>query len=141
MHSIKSIPVRVEDSGSDVPDWGNALPILHEIRHGLKRLVETGENTLIDLKAIPFGPGDEERLLSLLGRGEIEATLDALGPSRIRETSIPGVWVVDHRNADDERIALHIEITTVPEILRTQPQDLQDAVAALDARIAAGTRK
>jgi len=141
MHSIKSIPVRAEDSGSDLPDWGNAFPIIHEIRHGLNRLVETGETTLIDLKAIPFGPGDEERLLSLLGRGEVEATLDALGRSRIRESAVPGVWVVDHRNADDERIALHIEITTFPEILRTQARDLNGAVAALDARIAAGTTK
>jgi hydrogenase-1 operon protein HyaF len=138
MRGIESIPVRVEQSGEALPECGNALPILHEILHGLKRLVDDGETTLIDLTAIPFGPGDEERLLSLLGRGEVEATLDALGTSYIRETSVPGVWLVDHRNADHERIAMHIEITTVPEILCTQAQDLQVAVAALDARIAAG---
>ena len=48
-----------------------------------------------------------------------------------------GVWLVDHHSVDDERIALHIEICTIPDILRTQAQDVQDAVAALDARLAA----
>jgi hydrogenase-1 operon protein HyaF len=139
MSRIASSPVHVEESGDRLPEWGNSLPILHEIRHGLNRLVTRGEPTLIDLKAIPFGPGDEERLLTLLGRGEVEASLDALGPTRVWETSVPGVWLVDHRNADDERIALHIEISTFPEILRTQTQDLQDAVAALEGRIAAAS--
>ncbi len=55
----------------------NTLPLLNEVRHALKRLVRTGESTIIDLRAIPFGPGDEERLLDLLGQGEVMATLDA----------------------------------------------------------------
>jgi hydrogenase-1 operon protein HyaF len=136
MSDLESVPVRIEAPGTGVRDWGNALPILHEIRHGLQQLADGGEPTVIDLGAIPFGPGDEERLLELLGRGEVDATLNALGPTRAWETSIPGVWLVDHHNADDERIALHIEIAGIPDILRTQSQDLREAVAILDSRIA-----
>ena len=48
------------------------------------RLADTGEPTRIDLAALPFGPGDEKRLLGWLGRGEVSATIDALGPTRRR---------------------------------------------------------
>ena len=137
MSRLHDIPVRVEADPVAV-EWGNALPVLHEIRHALERLAETGEARVIDLNAIPFGPGDEERLLGLLGQGEIEARLNALGITEIRETAVPGVWLVDHRNAEGERLVLHVEIAEVPEILRTQAGDLRDAVATLDARLAAG---
>jgi hydrogenase-1 operon protein HyaF len=118
-------------------DWGNSLPVLHEIRHGLKRLAEHGESTLIDLRAMPFGPGDETRLLGLLGEGEVKAEVDALGPTWIWETAVKGVWVVDHRDLEGERLVLHIEIADIPDILRTQPQDIEDAIGELDERLAA----
>lgn len=137
MSSLHQIPVHVE-ADPVAAEWGNALPVLHEIRHALEHLVETGESRVIDLNAMPFGPGDEQRLLDLLGQGEIEARLNALGVTEIRETAVPGVWLVDHRNADGERLVLHVEIAEVPAILRTQAEDLRDAVAALDARLAAG---
>lgn len=138
MTGLNGIGVVVQDRQAGPADWGNALPILHEIRHGLHRLSETGEATIIDLRAIPFGPGDEERLLALLGRGEVEAHLDALGPTRVWESAFPGVWVVDHRNAQDERLVLHIEVSSVPEILRSQVEDVADALTRLDARINTG---
>jgi len=138
MSGLNGIGLVVEDHPSQPIEWDNALPILHEIRHGLHRLSGGGEPTLIDLHALPFGPGDEERLLELLGRGEVEADIDALGPTRVWETAFPGVWLVDHRNAQGERLALHIEIASVPEILRSQSEDIADALTRLDACIAAG---
>ena len=137
MSGLKTIAVKVEPTAAHAREWGNSLPILHEIRHGLVRLAQSGERTLIDLNAIPFGPGDEERLLALLGTGEVQASLDALGISRIWESAIPGVWVTDHYNADNERVALRIEVNRIPEILCTQDDEIQDAVALLDARLQA----
>ena len=127
-----------EDCASAVEgswEWGNTLPILHEIRHGLERLARTGESTLIDLRAMPFGPGDEERLLQRLGRGEAQATIEALGITRIWESGIPAVWLVDHYNSEDQRIALHIEINRIPDILCTQAEDFSSALAQLEARL------
>jgi len=135
MSGLKSIAVLVEGPPQS-QEWGNALPILHEIRHGLERLVSTGEPSLIDLRAIPFGPGDEARLLALLGRGEVEAMVNALGETRIHETAIPGVWLIDHYNAEAERIALHLEIDRIPGILLTQVEDLAEAGPRLERILA-----
>lgn len=135
MSGLNAIPIVVAERDPDPADWGNALPILHEVRHGLRRLAETGETTVIDLHAMPFGPGDEARLLAILGRGEVDASIQVLGPSRVWETAFPGVWLVEHRNAENDRLTLQLEISSVPEILRSQGEDIVDAIARLDARL------
>lgn len=132
MSGPQSIPLAVEVS-KVAQEWGNALPILHEVRHALERLATTGAPGLIDLRAIPFGPGDEARLLARLGRGEVEAVIHALGETQIWECAIPAVWVIDHYNAEGERIALHLEIDRIPSLLMTQAEDLAEATARLDA--------
>jgi hydrogenase-1 operon protein HyaF len=134
MSTLEQIPVHVEPAAA-VREFGNALPVLGEIRHALERFVSTGEPSRIDLAAMPFGPGDEERLLTLLGTGEVTATIEALGPTRIRETRFPGVWLVDYANADGQRIALQIEVDEVPQLLRTQQADFADSLHALDTEL------
>jgi hydrogenase-1 operon protein HyaF len=138
MFAFQGIPIEVEEPTDCNRDWGNALPILHEVRHALERLIATGEETRIDLNAIPFGPGDLARVEALLGRGEVSATIDALGPTPVRETAIPGVWIVDYRNSEDQRLSLHLEITRVPQILCTQSEDLATALTTLDNRLESG---
>lgn len=139
MTILDEIPITIGQPAAPITDFGNATPILAEIRHAVARLAASGEGTSIDLAALPFGPGDEDRLMALLGRGEVHATIDALGPTRIWETRFPGVWVVDYANADDQRVSLQIEVNLVPAILRTQDADLDDSVTALDACLAAAT--
>jgi hydrogenase-1 operon protein HyaF len=133
MSALDNIAVRVESAGNLTR---NALPLLHEIRHALARLAESGESTAIDLRSIPFGPGDEAELLAALGTGEVTAHLQALGESRITETSYSGVWVVDHYNANGQRIAFQIEVTPVPPILAAQPADMADGLQRLEAALA-----
>jgi hydrogenase-1 operon protein HyaF len=131
MSSLDEIKIRVES-----PSFRqNAIPILHQIRHALSRLADTGESTTIDLRAIPFGPGDEELLVEILGDGEVEATVNALGPTRIRETEFAGVWILDYRDEADERIAFQIEVTVLPSILRSQTEDIADAADQLAKRL------
>lgn len=138
MSGLHGIPIQVDRQTDSVHERGNALPILYEVRHALERLIATGEGTQIDLNSIPFGPGDEERLRALLGTGEVSATIEALGPTRIQETAIPGVWLIDYHNAEGQRLALHIEVATTPAILAAQPEDLATAIATLDARLRPG---
>lgn len=109
----------------------NTLPVLNEVRHALKRLIRTGESTIIDLRAIPFGPGDEQRLLDLLGQGEVQATLDSLGRTTITESRFSGVWLVDHYNSDGERIAFQIEVIDIPDLLRAQVDDMSQSLDEL----------
>jgi hydrogenase-1 operon protein HyaF len=134
MQKLQDIEVKVESKGQ-VLNHANATPILHEIHHALQRLVTRKESTTIDLRAIPFGPGDEEELLNRLGQGEVSIQLDSLGTSTIWETAFSGVWVVDHRNAEGERVALQIEVTHVPGIIQSHPDDITDAVQLLDKQL------
>jgi hydrogenase-1 operon protein HyaF len=133
MSALDGIAIRVEP-----PEWAasNALPVLHEVRHALANLLATGEGTVIDLFAIPFGPGDERTLLEALGEGEVTAHLHALGESRIVETAYPGVWLIDHHNADGQRVAYHIEIANVPQVLSAQPEDVADGLRRLESALA-----
>ncbi len=114
---------------------GNVEPILGEILHALDRLLDEGEPTIIDLGRLPFGPGEIEDLEGQLGTGEISAELDALGASRIRETIYPGVWWLEHYNAAGELAGTYIEITRVPEILKSQDADVAAGRARLHERI------
>ncbi|MEN8167272.1 MAG: hydrogenase expression/formation C-terminal domain-containing protein [Pseudomonadota bacterium] len=135
MQKLQDIEVRTEAPFGPDPDHGNATPILHEVLHALQRLLSEGETTTIDLRSIPFGPGDEQQLLKILGRGEVDVQLDALGMSEIWESRYAGVWLVDHKNQAGERIALQIEVTRVPEILQAQSEDISESIARLDDQL------
>lgn len=139
MSRIEDIPVVALAGASAAPFTGNITPILHEIRHALSRLAECGEPTTIDLSSIPFAPGERDALLERLGEGEIEATLQALGQSRLYETAYPGVWVVIHRSPQDIELTAHIEVTRAPVLLTTPAEDIRDAAEALTADLAQST--
>jgi hydrogenase-1 operon protein HyaF len=114
----------------------NVVPLLHEIRHGLARLLENGAATAIDLRGIPMAPGEEERIIRELGTGEVQACLSALGPSEIMETRFPGVWLVTHYNGDNEVIGKFIEVCDMPQILKAQADDIREGLAQLTAQLA-----
>jgi hydrogenase-1 operon protein HyaF len=107
----------------------NVKPILHEIRHALEKLLNSGETSIIDLRSIPLAPGEEETIIETLGHGEVHARLDALGPSEIYETQFAGVWLVSHYNENDSIVSRFIEVTEMPDVLRSQREDV---VYALD---------
>ena len=114
---------------------GNVEPLLHEIRHALKRLAAGEEGTVIDLKSLPMAPGEEQRIESALGEGEVRAELQALGPTVVQETAYPGVWLVTHRNADNEVVARFIEVTRMPEILMAQREDIERGIEKLESEL------
>lgn len=129
MSSLDTIPVTTEVA------TGNVEPLLHEIRHALKRLASGKEGTTIDLKSLPLAPGEEERIEATLGTGEVRAEVDALGPTVIQETSYPGVWLTTHKNADDAVVARFIEVTYIPELLRSQPEDIDAGIDRLETEL------
>jgi hydrogenase-1 operon protein HyaF len=136
MNHIKGIPVVTDGMPSVTAlSHGNALPLLHEIEILLDDLVTTGRSASIDLRSLPMLPDDFETLREVLGQGEVSATIDALGLSQARETAIHGVWWVTHQNADGEVTAQFIEVTYLPEILKTHPADARAAVEILRSRM------
>ena len=110
---------------------GNVFPILNEIRHALTKLLDEGESTTIDLRAMPMGPGEEQNLESLLGVGEVTANIDAMGLTTVNETLFAGVWLVTHRNTENAILGKFIEITRYPSILESQEEDMRSALTAL----------
>jgi len=114
---------------------GNVEPLLCEIRHALRRLAEGQAGTAIDLCSLPLAPREVEILEAELGQGEIQAELNALGLTTIRETSIAGVWLVTHHNEAQEVVSKFIEVTRCPELLQTQQRDLETGLDRLDQRL------
>lgn len=109
----------------------NVKPLLHEIKHGLDTLIETGKTTIIDLRSIPLAPGEEDKILNTLGQGEVQASLNALGLSEISETQYAGVWVVTHFNDEGNITSRFIEVTTMPDILNSQTADILSSYGRL----------
>lgn len=113
----------------------NVQPLMHEIRHAVQALLDTGETTVIDLRSLPLAPGELEVIETTLGRGEVNAVLDAMGPSEISETVFPGVWLVRHFNADKQVMGVFVEITCMPSLLLSQNEDIADGLRQLDEKL------
>ena len=129
MSTLDVIPVNTEIL------TGNVEPLLHEVRHALRRLANGGDGTVIDLQSLPLAPGEEGRIEELLGKGEVRAELDALGPSVVQETSYPGVWLVTHRNTEQAVVGRFIEVTHMPELLKSQQADIERGISRLEHQL------
>ncbi|CAK0745518.1 hydrogenase-1 operon protein HyaF [Gammaproteobacteria bacterium] len=125
------IPVPIKPVNGQSGRHGNATAVLAEVRHALERFLATREPTLIDLNGMPFGPGDEAALLEVLGRGEVEIVLAAMGQSRLWESRYAGVWVVEHHNPCGERMAFQIEVADIPGIARSPRVGMEEALRQL----------
>lgn len=129
--NLNGIPIR-----STSPVTGNLRPVLHEIRHALGELIAHGTHGMIDLYSLPFSPQEYAELDEFLGEGEIDLTLNVLGKTRLRESSYAGIWRIEHFDDNDKRIGYFIEIGHVPEILRSQCDDIKEGLAAMTAILA-----
>ena len=135
--ALKSIGVRVEPTSVEEIDAFtlNVVPLLHEVKHALQRLLETGEPTTIDLGSIPLAPGEFEKIDAALGTGEVKVVLEAMGPSQIYETQFSGVWRVTHFNAANEVVGRFIEVTRIPDILLAQEPDVRVGLDLLTRKL------
>jgi hydrogenase-1 operon protein HyaF len=116
---------------------GNIRALLAEIAARLEKLDENGETGMIDLNSLPFSPGEYEQLRQILGQGEVSARIEAIGPSEIIETHYPGVWWVTHYNVEGDIVADMIEIARLPEIIKSQPEDVHAGLARLKGTLKA----
>ena len=132
--SLENIAVKLE--AADTFSVGNVSALLSEIAAHLEKLIASGETSLIDLKSLPFAPGEYEQLRQTLGQGEVTAHIDAIGPSEIIETQYPGVWWLTHYNVEGDIVADMIEIAPIPNFLQSQPEDVRAGLARLQAMLA-----
>ena len=133
------------DSIGSAPPSGAAVVcgVLREVAERLEALAERGECGVIDLKSLPLSDSHLQQLRERLGRGEVSAQLEILGPSEIWETRYPGVWWVRHLGVADLVAAERIEITRVPDILSAALPDVVTAAQSLndDLALYATTRR
>ncbi|TDY00065.1 hydrogenase expression/formation C-terminal domain-containing protein [Thiohalophilus thiocyanatoxydans] len=136
MSKLEEIHVRIEpfSPASQVP------AILTELQTKLDALCKQGVSDSIDLRSLPMFPGDYEQLKAALGYGEIQVRIDAMGPTEIYETALPGIWWIRHQNSENENIAEFIEITALPAILKTANDDIQQSGQQLQRLIDSHTR-
>jgi hydrogenase-1 operon protein HyaF len=135
--ALKSIGVKVEPTSAEEIDAFtlNVVPLLHEVRHALERLLESGEPTTIDLGSIPLAPGEFEKIDAALGTGEVKVALEAMGQSQIYETQFSGVWRITHFNAANEVVGRYVEVTRIPEILLAQEADVRVGLDLLSRKL------
>jgi hydrogenase-1 operon protein HyaF len=138
---LDGIRVRVELQASSPGLGGWIVAIAAEIASLLDRLATDAGSGAIDVRSLPMTTADRAQLREFLGAGEVQATIDADGPSTVRETAIPGVWWSEHRNRDGELLAELIEVCRVPEILMPAPDELAGAGRQLRERIATLTMR
>jgi hydrogenase-1 operon protein HyaF len=131
--NLKDIPIYAQTG--ETYSVGNIRALLSEIAALLEKLVASGETGMIDLNSLPFAPGEYEQLRQTLGQGEISTRIEAIGPSEIIETRYPGVWWVTHYNVEGDIVADILEVTAIPEIIRSQPEDVRNGLARLKAQL------
>jgi hydrogenase-1 operon protein HyaF len=139
MSRLAEIPIRIEPPAASGGLGGGVTAILNEIVRLLERLASLGEPAAIDLRSLPMSPYDRTELQRALGEGEVQATLNAEGVSRIRETRVPGVWWVEHRDRQGELIAELLEVSRVPEILASASDEIAAGARALREQIRLAT--
>jgi len=135
--SLDAIPIHVINAPpAESGLTGNAPPLLRELLEQVKRLLESGESSAIDLSALPLTPADLDWLREKLGEGEIAVTLQATGESTLNETACHGVWWVTHHNEQGVVTSQFIEVAFVPELVKAHPQDVALGQEYLELMIA-----
>ncbi len=132
-HSVKNFDFLADERLVDA--------LLVEVAVLLQDLIMHDRPGGIDLLGLPLSPACLAALEQRLGHGEIAATLSISGTSLIRETKFPGVWWTRHSDETGRVVALLIEVTEVPEILRARQADMETAHRRLLAAAGFNTRR
>ena len=140
MQSLNRSPLRPR--GAVPPAAGRSvapgvLAILHEVKAALERYAAARESTLIDLRWLAAMPAHLEQLRFALGDGEVSATVYSQGISQVRETGVPCVWWISHRNHADGTHSEMLEIVQTPARLCGDAHAIGGAVEELRARLVA----
>nr|CRH04972.1 conserved protein of unknown function(with hydrogenase expression protein HupH C-terminal domain) [Candidatus Magnetococcus massalia] len=110
--------------------------LLAKLLVALEALNAQGQQASMDLSQEPLAPEDRNQLLELLGQGEITAQVDAMGVTTLQETGVAGIWLVTYRAQEGNVTAEILEVTRVPELLKSPVEELGESKARVAALIA-----
>jgi hydrogenase-1 operon protein HyaF len=117
--------------------------LLREIKSALTHLLDTGEETIIDLNDFPCVCGKECELTlkGILGTGAATASLNIFGCDSIHETGVHGVWWVHHLDDNGAILTKALYISYVPSILPAQREDIEYGVTVLNKHLTNSANK
>lgn len=130
-------PSGAEATSEELINSAMVRAVLRELMAKLTSLAADGRPDRIDLRRLPLPPGALDALRTWLGRGEVEATVTALGVTTIRETGIAGVWWIHHAKSAGDIFSEHLEISRSPALLSADPDDVTQAADTLRSRLSA----
>ena len=137
MGTLGGIPIRVEHVPSP-DDISIAKAIMHEIHALMERLLREGAGGTIDLRSLPaINPASLGLLEKRLSLGEVSAEVKAVGRTNVHETAYAGVWWLVHRNSREDIVTESIEVALVPDILKSQRNDIERSLKMLGSSLAA----
>lgn len=140
MSKLHEIPIIVANAPvapqSEASVQATVFALLAEIEAKLDALQNTGVSSTIDLRWLIVSPRTLANLREALGEGEVSARISSNGLSLLQETAIPCVWRVSHRDNTDHPVGEFVEITEIPELLRSDRLAIAQGLAALRARCA-----
>ncbi len=113
----------------------SALAIVSEIEASARSFADTGEIASIDLCCLKSMPDERDMLSRMLGDGEVSAIVDAVGRTEIRETAIPCVWWIRHRDHEGATVGESIEITCIPDLLEGDRKAVVRGLESLNAAL------
>jgi len=120
---------------SDASHTGNLTPLVHEIRHALFQLIESGKESSIDLRRLPLSPQEEHQLETFLGYGEVKADIQALGDTVLIESRFSGVWLETHYNQTSDILGKYVHICICPQLIKAQHQDMSFSLSQLEIAV------
>lgn len=119
-----------------IPSSSPFIPaLMQEVTSLLEDFVSNGNEGMIDLRGLPMSASDKRQLEELLGVGEVSATLNVAGETRIWETALSGVWWVRHKGSNDQISSEQITVTDIPEILKTHKADAKATLKQLQTAL------
>ena len=108
--------------------------LLSEVSAKLAELVKSGTTFRIDLRRLPL-PGGTPALRELLGNGQVEASFRGVGSCIFSETAVAGVWWGQQYNTGGDLVGEFIEIAYVPELLKCETVEIEQAMKDLRLKI------
>lgn len=109
--------------------------LLSEVSARLEELAKTGSTARIDLRRLPLPGGGTAALRDFLGNGQVEASFRGVGSCIFSETAVAGVWWGEQHNTSGDLIGEFIEIAYVPDLLKCETAEIEQAMNDLRLKI------
>lgn len=114
----------------------SALAVIREIERRLAACLREGTRASLDLMQLAALPAELGLLRQIMGDGVVRAEVGNRGGSLVRETAIPCVWWVTHRDESGQTLAEFIEIADTPPLLAGDCHDIPAGLRLLAQRSA-----